>query len=506
MPSLNRLRRDAKALRKAFLEGDEAARARVAAVFTERVDLKHADALHVVAREAGFPSWPALKLEVDLDEMDRDRRVERLKTALFFGHDRVVDRLLATDPTLGDANFGLQVARLDVEAVTEALKQSPALATRPVAGPRTPILHLAFSQEWRRKGAASGIQIAEMLTRHGADVNDSYPSEPGSEHRLSALYGALGHAGNLELAEWLLRNGADPNDNESLYHSTELGHADGLRLLLKYGAKPEGTNALPRAMDFDDLEMVELLLEAGADPNEGIAGHPGTDIPFVLVPGLHQAARRMCSAEIAEALIRAGADGTRKHRGHTAYAIARMRGNSAVADVLASHGQATALDPVEEALAHAADGEVSGKIDVDALTPESRCLMHHLLGHPGTLDHVRRLIEIGFDPNWTDEQGMPAIHIAAWEGHADAVAHLLHFDPDLRVKNMYGGDIMGTVIHGSEFCPARATRDHVACARLILDAGAVLHAYDVEGCGVEAMADMLEDWAEAHPDRVINDT
>ncbi len=505
MKSLDRLRREAKALKRAFSAGDPAAKTRVAAVFDDKASVTHADALHVLAREAGFASWPALKLEAELGTMDRERRAERLKMALFHGHSRTIDRLLEADPTLAHANFGLQVARLDAEAVDQALARAPDLATKAVAGPRSPLLHLAFSQEWRRKGAEATIRIAEALVAHGADVNDSYPAEAGSEHRLSVLYGALGHSGNLGLAEWLLSQGADPNDSESLYHATELGHAEGLRLLLKYGATPEGTNALPRAMDFNSLEMVELLLEAGADPNEGIAGHDGTDIPFVLVPGLHQAARRMCSAEIAEALIRAGADGTRRHRGHTAYAIARMRGNKAVADVLERHGQATDLDPVEALLADAADGRVSGRIGADALTEESRCLMHHLLGHPDTLEHVKRLITLGYDPNWTDEQGMPAIHIAAWEGHADAVEYLLDFDPDLRVKNMYGGDIMGTVIHGSEYCPARKTRDHLTCARLILDAGAVLHAYDIEGCGVEAMADMLQEWADGHPDRVVND-
>ena len=506
MHSLDQMRRAAKILRKAYNAGDAAALARVAAVLPDASGLKHAAALHVLAREAGHPSWPALKLETEIAAMNREHRAERLKVALYAGHFRVVDRLLGADASLVDANFGLQVAALREADVSEALERNPAFASTRVAGPRTPILHLAFSKFWQRAGAERSIRVARMLVDHGADVNDSYPAEPGSPHGLSALYGALGHAGNLALAEWLLEHGADPNDNESLYHATELGHADGLRLLLKHGARPEGTNALPRAMDFDNLEMVEMLLEAGADPNEGITGHPGTDIPFVLVPGLHQAARRMCSGAIAEALIWAGADGTRRHSGHTAYAIARMRGNRPVAEVLERHGQATDLDPVEALLTEAAEGHVSGRVGADTLTPEARCLVHHQLGHPGTLDHVKRLIELGFDPNWTDEQGMPAIHVAAWEGHADAVAYLLDFDPDLRMKNLYGGDIMGTVIHGSEYCPARDSRDHLTCAALILEAGAVLHSHDIEACGNDAMADMLQDWADAHPERVVDDT
>ena len=236
-----------------------------------------------------------------------------------------------------------------------------------------------------------------------------------------------------------------------------------------------------------------------------MADHPGTEIPFTLIPGLHQAARRMCSAEIAEALIRAGADGTRPHKGHSAYAIARMRGNRAVAEAMAAHGQATELNPTETLLAQAADGPVEGRLDPEALTDEARLLIHRMLGFDGTLEHIDRLIALGLDPNAVDEQGMPAIHIAAWEGLAGEVDYLLGHAPDFELKNMYGGDVMGTVIHGAEFSPSRAIRDHLRAARLLLDAGARLHLHDVEGCGVEEMADMLRDWAEAHPERVIDD-
>jgi ankyrin repeat protein len=73
---------------------------------------------------------------------------------------------------------------------------------------------------------------------------------------------------NMPLASWLLEHGADPNDGESLYHSTELGHHEGLRLLLAHGADPKGTNALLRAMDFHDIEAVKMLMEAGAEVDE----------------------------------------------------------------------------------------------------------------------------------------------------------------------------------------------------------------------------------------------
>ena len=504
--SIDHLRRQAKMLRRDFNASSDAAKARVAAILPDLTALKHADALRVVAREAGHASWPKLKVSAELAALDRDARAERLKMALFFGQNWVVERLLADDPGLGDANLGLQIALLRFDPVADRLAADPHVATRMV-GIRAPILHLTFSQHWRHVpgGAEASIALAEMLVAAGADVNASYPAGPDADNELSALYGALGHAGNLALAEWLLEHGADPDDNESLYHSTELGSSDGLKLLLKHGARIKGTNALLRAMDFDSIEMVQLLLDAGADPNEGPAEHPSGQPP-VVIPGLHQAARRMCSAEIARALIVHGADGTVPFHGHTAYAIARMRGNHAVAQVLEEAGQATSLDDTEALLGRAADGPVEGRVDQGQLTDESRRILTRILGFDDTLDHVKRLIALGIDPNWTDEQDMPAIHIAAWEGHADAVEYLLGFDPDLRAKNMYGGDLMGTAIHGAEFCPARARRDHMRAARAILEAGSLLHRHDINGCGVEPLRDMLEDWSEAHPDRVVEDT
>ncbi len=502
--SLSSLRRQAKRLRQDVSAGDPDAMRRALDVLGPRTEFKHADALHVIAREHGYDSWPKLKLSLELASLDTEARADRLKIALFYGQHWVVDRLLAEDPGLSDANLGLQIALYDFGAVERAIEKNPHAATQ-VIGVRSPILHLTFSQHWRAHPDGSGapLRIANLLLAHGADVNDSYPSGPGSEHRLSALYGALGHAGNVNLARWLLENGADPNDNESLYHSTELGHTDGLKLLLEYGARSDGTNALPRAMDFDDADMVRLLLEAGADPNEGVAQHPSGQ-PNVVIPGLHQAARRRCSAEIAQLLIQHGADGTAPYQGHTAYALARMRGNPEVARVLEQAGQATPLDPTETLLADAAEGNANGKVDPSQLTDETRRMMHRVLGFDDPLEHVKRLVAIGIDPNWTDEQEMPAVHIAAWEGHADAVEYLLQYDPDLTHVNMYGGDLMGTVIHGSEFCPARDRRDHLRSAELIWNAGSTLDRHDILHCGNIALAEQLEEWAEAEPDRVAS--
>jgi hypothetical protein len=63
--SIEKLRRDAKALKKAYETGDENAIARVSAALKLGAP-KHADFLHVLAEEAGFVSWPALKRAIEM--------------------------------------------------------------------------------------------------------------------------------------------------------------------------------------------------------------------------------------------------------------------------------------------------------------------------------------------------------------------------------------------------------------------------------------------------------
>jgi hypothetical protein len=504
--NIDRLRKQAKRLRKLFLSGDPDAVRRVEAVFPDKTLSNHTSALHVIAREQGHESWPKLKLASELDAMDRRQKVERLELALFNGQHWVVEKLLTGQPDLANAHFGLQCALYDIEAVTRKLSDDAAAACVAV-GVRTPVLHLAFSRHFETAGADAGgmIAVAEALVAAGADVNDGYPAEPGSEHKLSALYGALGHAGNLQLAEWLLEHGASPDDGESLYHATELQSLDGLRLLMRHGVRVEGTNALPRMLDFNNLDGVKLLLDYGADPNEGISAHASGQ-PSMVVPALHQAARRNCSGQIVELLVEHGADGRTPYQGHSAYALARMCGNHAAADVIARAGQATELDANEDLLARAADGPVSGQLDPATLSDESRRIVGRLLGfaRPASLDHIRRLVEIGIDPDWTDEMGLPAIQIAGWAGQADVVEWLLTFNPDLNHRNGFGGDLLGTILHGSEFNPYRQDRNHLRCAELVLGCGAPLSRKVIEHTGTEEMAAMLEQWAELHPEQLTD--
>lgn len=496
MPSeLKHLRNAAKRLKKSFAAGDSDAVARLRAVVAAPKQPKHADFLHAIARENGHESWPKLKFALEAAEMTRDQRAERLKRALYFGQKWVVDKLLTDDPTLADHDFGLKVATYNVAEVGAQLEKSPDPATQMI-GVRSPILHLAYSHYFRMVPDAyvDMLKIADLLVEAGADVNDGYAPDPSSDHKISVLYGALGHANNMALAEWLLDHGASPDDDESLYHSTELGHHDGLKLLIKHGVATRGTNALPRALDFNDLEAVRLLLDHGADPNEAVTGHPSGQAVDT-IPALHQAARRWCSGEIAELLIERGADPRALWEGHTPYATARMFGNEEIAQILHQRGHASELSRTEAVFADCAAGIApAAPIAPSDLCAEDRHLLARVVWGPTPLDHVKALVAAGLDPNDADEMGMTVLHVACWEGLPERVAYLLTLDPDLDHRNGYGGDALGTVIHGCEFGPEPEQRDHIACARMLLEAGAELRPPHIENCGDEAMALMLEDW------------
>ncbi|MEO1275270.1 MAG: ankyrin repeat domain-containing protein, partial [Pseudomonadota bacterium] len=357
------------------------------------------------------------------------------------------------------------------------------------------IAHLAYSQyiHMAPEKEAAMLDLADLLLDAGADPNDGVPSEPGPEHRLSMLYGALGHANNLALAERLLERGATPDDNESLYHATELPTADGLRLLIRYNVRISGTNALPRALDFDDAEKVRLLLEAGANPNEAVQAHPSGQ-PIDTIPALHQAARRWCSAEVVRTLLKHGADPAPAWMGLSAYETARVFGNDAAAAVLEASGHSHALSPDIDLLAACVDGTPpKRRLERERLPQELQRLPVEIAGRPGRLAHLQALILAGLDPNQTNDMGLTPLHVAAWEGVAEHVRYFLTLSPDLAHKNAYGGDALGTAIHGAEFSPHRAERDHIACAALLLAAGAALDPRQAAATGNEAMALFLSE-------------
>ena len=507
MKSIDQLRRDAKALRKAYEARDPRALGRIKN-YPPRPDgepLRHADFLHVIALENSFASWPKLVWAAETIGLDRAAKQQRLKLAIYHGQNWVIERLLEESPDLADGAFDLEVALFRREAVATALEKDPSLATRDF-GARRPMIVLAFSKylQARPELKEDMLAIARMLVANGADVNDSYAHLVGDDHRLSALYGAIGHSNNMELGLWLLEQGADPNDDESLYHSTELGHHEGLKMLLAYGADPKGTNAALRAMDFHDVEAVRMLLEAGALADEFNGAHVGGERPWV-VPAMHQAARRMCGREMIELLLDHGASAEREFEGVTPYAYARIFGNRELTEVLEARSHATPLSDIEALLAKIADGEdIAGAVvDPEKLPEAARNIVRMILHLPGKLDHVKRLVAAGVEFDRPDAEGLTPVQIAGWEGLPEVMAYFLSLKPDLSHINEYGGTLLSTIVHGSENNPRRTERDYTSCIEMALKEGVALPKRAIELAGDPEVAAFLADWGEAHPGQVV---
>lgn len=489
--SLEKLRRAAKKLRKSHQAGDAEAQLRLRLHLPAPKDsaLRHADFLHVIAREQNFASWPEMKLAVEMSGMDRVQKQERLKTALYLGQNAIVQNLLSATPDLADGMFGLQCALYDRAAVAATLAADPTAATRKF-GPRRAMLHLTFSKHIQAapEREADMLAIADMLIKAGADVNDSYVATPSTSDRLSALYGAIGHADNMALGQWLLDRGADPDDGESLYHACELSHSDGLRMLLAAGANPEGTNALLRAMDFEDTEKLQLLMDAG-----------GGSVPVAQL--LHHAARRMCGRKVVDLVLAGGMEATTRHQGLTPYAMARMYGNTDVADAIVAAGGDLTLTKTEAIFAVAAEGGTQDGTYLDTATlPDIlRGIIGELVSLPDCLEHIRRLVALGVEYDLPNSSGVPPVQLAGWEGKPDVLTYLMSLCPDLSHVNGFGGTLLSTIIHGSENCPARSNRNHIECARFVLTHGVALPRRAIEMAGDETMLAFLQDWATAHP-------
>lgn len=503
--STDTLRRRAKKLRKAFEAGDNAAIQRLQVHNPRKSgDLLHADFLHVIAQEEGFESWPQLKTAAQTQGLAHAQKLQRLKMALYHGQIMLVDRLLADTPELAEGHFGLQVALLNKPVVETMLAEDPSRATTSL-GPRRPMLHLAYSRyiHSRPDLADDMLDIASMLHGQGADVNDSFLGAPGSDHQLSALYGAIGHADNMILARWLLEHGANPNDGESLYHATELAHHEGLRLLLEFGADPTGTNALLRAMDFHDHDAVKMLLDAGAHVDAVNIEPVGGESPGV-IPPLHQAARRMSDEKMIELLLENGADPQQRFEGTAAYGYACVFGNTSLRRAIESRGAISALTDVEQLLTCAADGSSTANqyIDPERIPDTYRNIIRLILHLPGKLEHVKRLVALGVEYDRPDSEGLTPVQISGWEGLPEVLRYLLSLKPDLTRVNGYGGTLLTTIIHGSENCPARATRDYLSCAKLVLEEGVALPPKAIELAGEENLSIFLADWADAHPGQV----
>jgi ankyrin repeat protein len=420
---------------------------------------KLADAQREVARELGYPSWPAMVHALEPPTAERVIREA--------GHrpDRALELLAASPALREDAWLALTLG--DASGIRDA---------RSAGGPLglPPLFYVA-----RSRVAADNVPAARDLLERGAD-----PNGPGGEEWTNLSIACA--RGDAPLARLLLAAGAEPNDNDSLYHSVEPKDDACTRLLLEHGAEVPGTNSLWHALDYDRLDRVRLLLEHGGDPDESRGW-----------PALHHAVARGRSPEFLRLLVEHGADpALRDDNGRSAFQHALRRGRDDLAETLRELGapdDASASDLALNAVVRGS-GTASIELDDDARDVLIELAMRDIDGLARVVDAVGA----NFSAQWGGGPRGTLLHHASWSGRPDYVDLLLRrgAEPDARVETEYATPL-GWAAVGSRYSPehpndsfAATDGDWLGVARLLVEHGARVEAKFAD-MAVPPLADWL---------------
>lgn len=392
---------------------------------------------------------------------------------------------LLDDPELLTSDPYLACAVGDTGSVRRALLEDPTWVNRS-GGPLNlpPLVAVTHSSlcrvpQWRD----SLLSCARLLLAQGANPDQSIGP---AEHRLTALYGAVGLNSDVEMTRLLLEAGADPDDGECLYHS--LPNCAIMRLLLAAGVPIAPNNALYHAFDFGDPTPLMVLLQYGADANQPALGPPtswfGTPLLWAI--------RRRVSMAHYEALLSAGAD-TRTHtpNGISALQLARRYGLPEVAKLLVRWGAGADPGPLQEQFLGACgcglEQEARALLRTEPdlirnLDPQDLALLPELLA-AGAQDAGRLMVLLGWplDARGADWQAT-ALNIAVLQGDASLARFLLEHGASWTEAHGFNSNLCGTLSWACRNRPA-PNGDWVACAQLLLEYGMPLGERDPDRPG-----------------------
>jgi ankyrin repeat protein len=500
-PHLDHLKNEAKALHKAFADGDPAALQRVHAILGDAPKIKLTDAQRVVAREYGFPTWARLREHVETSR-GADEAVAAFLAAVQEQDAARALRVLDAQPGIATksihvaASLGLanDVARLVAEDPSRVAER----AGSPAADPLLFLCYSPFHGESAERDAGL-LAAARRLLDAGAD-----PNTLDGQYRVPALYAVTGQRSVLPIARLLLDAGANPTDGESVFHAAENFHEDALDLLLSAGVDLNktgewGNTALYFLLRYKNVESegegrvfrgFTWLLNHGADPN---------------VPSgkeregaLHVAARRGQSAAVIRLLIEHGADvNARREDGSSPWLLARRSGFDEIASLFENAGAKTQLlSPLDLLLAACGHGDadaarrLSSPEVIASLTPgDLQLLPESLAEHRDTV--AMACLAAGFPVSATDGFGSTALHQAAIRGGTALVRALLDAGADIDIRdNVHSSTPLGWATFGADFV-AEADGDYEGTVRALLDAGATRRAdeYYPKHAGVRAILD-----------------
>ena len=513
--SLERLRKEAKALLKRIRAGEAAAIRRVRVHLPKLPELnssqfalqtKLADVHHALAREHGFSSWAELKRH--------DSPLERFLAAIRGGAFQSAQDELRNVPELAAMSIHAACSIGDVDAARYHLELDAKSFDARHKG-WSPLTYACASRfhKINPRHAAGILDCVSLLLERGADP-DSYtladPAEPESKipvvaraqvsfnspvELLLRQRGASMSTGKVSRAmSNALRslypepvlfdalskiNQADPRFNAEI--RTRLAPVK--ERFFSSSADLDRTKeppSLPLYLTDPDLKkvaigLVEFALKHGITLNLAIERDGGTL--------LHDFARLKDYPEVAvEAvtwLLEHGADpNIPKDDGQTPFVLAVRIGNNPVAEVMRTHGaNIHSLRPMDE-LIGACRNRDSAKI--------GEILRRHpgMLANPSPevsellvsaaaanrLDDVRFMAQLGFNLGGIGENGATALHVAASTGHVEMVQLLLQLGAPVNVRDAtFGTSPLAWAARASK--DSNRDEDYCRIVEALLDAG-----------------------------------
>jgi ankyrin repeat protein len=446
----------------------------------------------LLAREYGFPSWPALSRAV---RDSGDVAGEFVEFALG-GQVKKALGLWKSHRDALRANLAAAAVAGQVDVVRHLVGEKQELLNVNVGPKDRPLLtYVCFSRLMAAEKFAPGIRAtAQALLELGSDPNGFFIGIwGGEEFRQTPLYGAAGVLNDPALTKLLLDAGGDPNDGcgdeaiyrgEAIYHACDFpGRNECLRLLLEGGASQAAKDyCIKRKLDFEDMDGVKVFLDSGANPNASY-----------MRSALSHAILRGRSMDMLKLLLSRGADPNAKDQdGATAYILARRLGNVEAARLLEEHGAIAEFEPYDAILIAAAEEDEErvhelvtrypevverftdyGRQDETGLPLGSAGDLLHDMARLGKAKALRVLLDLGLDVGQRNRFGETPLHWAALAGQVDAVRLLLERGAPLDVKEKnHEADPLGWAIWGStNWDDPRGS--YAESVRLLLDAGAL---------------------------------
>jgi uncharacterized protein len=456
--SLDALKKEAKRWLNALRASDPEALARLKQVLpgaTPTPGLREVQ--QALAREYGFESWAALKLQLADEALARLTHAERLDgflehASLNYGippgeprwqptypddpsRREYAARILAKHPEIVHGSIHAAVISGDIDEVKRLLKHDSRLASSK-GGQRQwePLLYLAYGRLPLAAAPENALAIATLLLDHGANPNAQMSD---GTNPFTAVTGFIGygertpaavppHSRAEELVRLLIERGANPFDTQALYN-TSLWHDSTEWLDLLYGYDERAGNTglwnesrdghpgqldylLGNAVDRNHVKRTAWLLAHGASPR---TKHAYTK------RNLHTSALLHGHTPVAELLVKAGAQ-METLEGREAFQAACLR-----MDVEAARGLARQHPEFLQDAATLLTAARSGRADV-----------------------IELLVDLGTPVNLVAPNGERALHAAVWTDSVPIAKLLIERGADIDARDRrFNATPLGWAIH-----------------------------------------------------------